>query len=173
MPSSTTAAVLDTAVAMSGTMHDAAVDAPEDPCTVMRSTGDSTKASDGYATNADGYVPHLRERPLEHAIRQFYGRYVLLSQSDRENLAPFVEFYRGVVGTDITVEACVDHWRAAYPHEVEPGGSGRFAPFHRYVEVRFRFGDGGGDGACLYALFVDIATLEVVAAFEHCDHFEP
>jgi hypothetical protein len=152
------------AVVASSAVRDAAADAPESRCGVMRATGDGTRADEPWPQPANG--------PLEQAIRRFYASQVLARGVDTRSFARHpVVFQRGVTAPGATVAPCLDEWRAADPDGVIPGGSPRFATEHQYVEVMFEFND-ASDGENAYTAFVDVATMHVVAMF-HYNNFRP
>jgi hypothetical protein len=153
-------------VLTSAALTDASVDAAPDPCTVMRKTGDDSESSNRLS------LPHLRPPSVERAIRKFYVREVMgRGIDDRSPSKHPLVFERGVVADAPLVAACVDEWRVADPDGVVPGGSGRFIAEHRYVEVNFEFND-ASDGENGFTVFVDVKTLDVVAAFRW-DNFQP
>ncbi|MEP7123333.1 MAG: hypothetical protein ABJE95_20575 [Byssovorax sp.] len=158
------APVPDATGVASSTVRDAAADALEGRCDVMRRTGD--------ATRADGLWPQPADRPIEQAIRRFYASRVLARRIDDRSLARHpVVFQRGVTASGVTVAPCVDEWRAADPDGIVPSGSPRLATDHQYVEVTFELND-ASDGENAYTAFVDVATLQVVAMF-HYNNFQP
>jgi hypothetical protein len=133
-------------------------------CDAMRSAGDATLASRRA-------WPHLRDRRLERAIRQFYTREVLGQGIDDRRLEahPLV-LERGVTATAAAARSCADAWRAADPSGVV-NVAGAFVADHRYVEVSFEFND-AADGEHAYTVFVDVTTLEVPATFYY-GNFQP
>jgi hypothetical protein len=143
-----------------GTEGDAG-EPPSGPCDVMRRAGESSETALGVA--------HLENPALEGAIRRFYVRHVLGRGVDNRSLVehPLI-FDQVVTANGEPVKACVEAWRAIDPAGLLFGGTGYYLPRHNYVEVNFEFID-ALDGMNAYTVFVDVATLEVVAAFRYAN----
>jgi hypothetical protein len=147
---------------------DHAAPTPSDPSAAVQSLGACERMrSTGEARDAALGVLHLGDASLERAVRRFYTREVLNRGIDDRSLVehPLV-FDEVVTAAGDAVAACVAEWRAADPDGDVPRGTGYFVPHHRYVEVNFEFID-ASDGMNAYTVFVDAATLEIVAAFRY------
>jgi hypothetical protein len=164
------AAPLDAAELDAAAPPDAAAAAPrprypETPCDRMRDAADWTQSERLY-------VDHLPERPVEQAVRRFYERQVLAAGIDERSFARHpVVFQHLETATGDLVETCVAHWRATEPERSVPGGTTRFSPTHRYLELTFEFND-ASDGENAYTAFVDLDTRQVAAMF-HYNNFTP
>jgi hypothetical protein len=125
----------------------------------MRRTGESRDAALG--------VSQLGDASIERAVRRFYTREVLNRGIDDRSLVEHTLVFDEVVtaGGD-AVAACVNEWRGADPDGFVSRGTGYFVAHHEYVEVNFEFID-ATDGMNAFTVFVDTATLEIVAAFRY------